>query len=171
MRKNTTPLTDEQRELRAIEHEKKKVAQLTSPEDAAKLIAEMIREYALDIKGMKPHARERLTEELNAEKLPTYWSIEWDHAFTVGCTLYVRLDHDDVDSGKMYTILTFKPVVEVNWSGTGRSPAAALASIALYREVSELAALIEARLSEIRTIGSARLLTDTRQIVGESTET
>jgi hypothetical protein len=40
--------------------------------------------------------------------------------------------------------------------------AAALAAIELYREVTVLAALIETRLAEIHTIGSAQLLSDSQ---------
>jgi hypothetical protein len=160
MRRHSAPLTAEQLERAAITREEKEVARLVSPEDVARLIVELLREYAIDIKGMEPYARDRFLQELKAEKLSTRWAIEWRRTFGVGCTLYVRLDSSDLRGGEKYRIQTFKPVVEVNWGGTGRSVAASLASIELYREVTALAALIEARLAEVHSIGTASLLTE-----------
>jgi hypothetical protein len=160
MRKNSATLTDEDRAWQALAREEKKVSQLTSTEEAAKLVISMLREHALDIKGMMPYARERLVKEPDGEQVTIHWSVEWSRAFSVGCTLYVRFVSADFVRGTKYLMNTYTPQIEVNWSGTGRSVAASLAAIELYKEVTALAALIEARLAEVHSIGTASLLTE-----------
>jgi len=81
--------------------------------------------------------------------------VEFKRAFSVDCTLSI-----DFDSGERKPICrrgsrevvdhvwVQRPRIEISWSSTGRSVSNAFAAATLYREVAELAALIDARLAD-----------------------
>lgn len=112
---------------------------------AIDIAAGIIREH--EITGMRPFDASR-GGDLN---------IEFKRARSVSCDLYVRFttgERREVHSGRgrnreiVGHVWVQRPIVEVCWSSTGRNVAAATAALALYREVTELAALIESALSE-----------------------
>jgi hypothetical protein len=107
----------------------------------------MVRAYG--IFGMKPHEERRLAHFIEtAEEREEYsLSVDWERAWSVGCSLRVGFRHEtETYDGKK--IRRAYPTVEVSWSSTGRSVAAARASVALYAQVTDLAALVETFLGE-----------------------
>ena len=99
---------------------------------------------AANIRGMK---------SLNDSTFGGGLSLEFERGWTIGCRLSIRFDLDydsrvtNPDNTKQ-AVTFFKPVIDLTWSSTGRTVAAATASLALYREVIELAAELEAVLNE-----------------------
>jgi FAD/FMN-containing dehydrogenase len=84
-----------------------------------------------------------------------YLTLEVERAWAVTASLYVRLESDwngrlvNPDNDREVARL-MRYAVELSWSSTHRSVAAAAASVALYRELVELAAEVEAILAEGR---------------------
>jgi hypothetical protein len=125
------------------------VEQIMSEEDAAKLVVDLVTTHA-------PHGLKR-DRNWNASSL----TFEFARGWSLSCTLSVSFTSGERTTvrgrerrGPHQTVFVQRPRVEVCWSSTGRSVAAATAALALYRDVTELAALIEARLAE-ETIGFA----------------
>jgi hypothetical protein len=75
--------------------------------------------------------------------------LKTDRAWGVGCNLDIYFEPDyttvKLDNGEAYRL---KPIVKLGWSSTSRSVATALACIHCYTELTQLAALIESKLSE-----------------------
>ncbi|MBI2388665.1 MAG: hypothetical protein HYV09_03525 [Deltaproteobacteria bacterium] len=85
--------------------------------------------------------------------------VEFQRGSAIGCSLSISfgaMRREEARGAGRHapteTVLVQQPRIEICWSSTGRSVATATAAIALYREVTELAALIAARL-EGETIG------------------
>lgn len=85
--------------------------------------------------------------------------VEFHRASGIGCSLSVSYGGMRREEARgegrrapVETVMVMQPRIEICWSSTGRSVAAATAAIALYREATDLAALIEARL-EGETVG------------------
>jgi hypothetical protein len=120
---------------------------IISPTEALKIAEVILREYA--IRGMQPF-KVSSSDFLN---------VEFKRVGGVGCDLsigfstgdrkpvYARRGNEVVDHAWVQRL-----DVKVCWSSTGRSVASATAHLALYREVVELAALIESRLAQ-ETVG------------------
>jgi len=120
---------------------------MISAEAAIQIAADTVREHA--IRGMRPFDVSR----------GGCLNLEFKRGWAVSCDLSIRLSSGDrrpVHERRGREVVAHmwvqRPIVEVCWSSTGRSVAAATAALALYREVTELAALIESRLAE-ETIG------------------
>lgn len=84
-------------------------------------------------------------------------SIEVERSFGCGCRLSIDLSWSGLTTestgrrrgdGKTYRVMRQKVVVDLGWSSTKRSPAEAMACIALYREMTEAGATIQAALNE-----------------------
>ncbi len=101
--------------------------------DAVKMILASV--AAANISGLRDRDR---TEEQDARSGTMFF--RWERAWAVGCDLDVTIDGRHGVG------------VRIGWSSTGRSPAAARASVVLYSAVTDLACLIEAQLSGF-TIG------------------
>ncbi len=120
---------------------------IISADAALQIAADIAREHA--IRGMRPFDVSR----------GGYLNLEFKRGWAVSCDLSIRCSsgerrpvHDRRGREIVGHVWIQKPIVEVCWSSTGRNVAAATAALALYREVTELAALIESRLAE-ETIG------------------
>jgi hypothetical protein len=118
---------------------------LISADAATQIAADTIREHT--IRGMRPFNISR-GGSLN---------LEFKRAWAVTCDLAIRFSSGERRAvhgrrGEVSHVWIQRPIVEVCWSSTGRTVAAATAALALYREVTELAALVESRLAE-ETIG------------------
>ncbi|MGZ6067064.1 MAG: hypothetical protein ACXWVM_31995 [Polyangiales bacterium] len=121
---------------------------LISTDAAIQIVADLLREQS--VRGMR------------ALDVPTYGSslhIEFKRAWSVSCDLSLSFSsgertavHARRSSSVEDHVWVQRPNVQVCWSSSGRDVATATACLALYREVIELAALIEARLAE-ETIG------------------
>jgi len=123
------------------------VEQIISEEDAAKLVVDVV----------TTHAPQGLKRDWNTSSL----TFEFARGWSLTCTLSVSFTCGERTKVRgrdrrapQETAFVQRPRVEVCWSSTGRSVAAATAALALYRDVTELAALIDARLAE-ETIGFA----------------
>jgi len=94
-------------------------------------------------------------------KPEAYWSsdsvrIEIQRSFGCGCSLDVSLRWSGFQTEtagrkgdqKTYRVMRRKVEVDLGWSSTGRTPAKALATIALYREMAEAGATLEMALNE-----------------------
>lgn len=125
------------------------VEQIISEEDAAKLVVDLVTAHA-------PHGLKR-DRNWNAAML----TFEFARGWSLTCSLSVTFTSGERTTMRgrerrapHQTAYVQRPRVEVCWSSTGRGVAAATAALALYRDVTELAALVEARLAE-ETIGFA----------------
>lgn len=111
------------------------------------LVAKMIQEAG--IAGPKRGEPARLEHFLeNAVAREEYdFGYEWERGWAVGCRIHVGFRHErEAYDGKK--VRRSYPIVDVTWSSTGRSVAAARASVVLYGQVTDLGALIEAVLAE-----------------------
>lgn len=115
--------------------------------DAMAEIREMV--IAAGIRGMRP------LNELSA--FADYLSIEVERAGrAVTATMYVKAEragHEAAqwpDAPEGAKVFWNKIAVELSWSGTSRSIATTTACIALYRELADLGAEIEARFERER---------------------
>ena len=103
-------------------------------------------------RGTRPHD---LAYLLGDDEARSYLSIEVERGWAVNCTLNVSVHYEGIKdvrepgaghAAPTYKIPTYKLDVTVNWSSTGRTTVQALAAVALYQEMVQLAAEIEARL-------------------------
>lgn len=92
--------------------------------------------------------------------LSNYIHVEFERGWAIGASLSIRLDREgrevanpDAAPDLFDGVGRLAAVVEVGWSSTSRTVAEATASLALYREVTELAAELEATLDRMK-IGS-----------------
>jgi hypothetical protein len=123
------------------------VDRIMSEEDAARLVVEVVNAHAPQ--GLK---RDR---DWSASSL----TFEFARGWSISCSLSVTFMSGELTKVRgrerrapHQTVYVRRPRVEVCWSSTGRTVAAATAALALYRDVTELAALIDARLAE-ETVG------------------
>lgn len=118
---------------------------------AVQLIRDIVKRSLFS--GLSDYTRQELENPPFEDHMP---SLEWRRSFSTSCGLYVRFDRDldyagrdAVKDGKAKTYAErWIPTVEVTWSSTGRSVSQATAAIALYQQVTRLAAEIEARLGD-----------------------
>jgi len=74
-------------------------------------------------------------------------NLSWDRAWGVGAGLSVAITRENGTKGGYggrVPCVRFRTSCEVTWSSTGRDVKSATAALALYRQVVDLAALIEA---------------------------
>lgn len=74
-------------------------------------------------------------------------NLSWDHAWGVTAGLNVAVSRENgakAGYGERVPCVRFRTSCEVTWSSTGRDVKSATAALALYRQVVDLAALIEA---------------------------
>ena len=118
------------------------------------------------VPGAKQHYVEAIGRQMLVDGDGYGWTnltMEWERTWAVGCTLYVNFERnleersERVSKGvsKKYVCEVYSVKVDVSWSGTSRSPAAARASVALYSQVADLATLIQAQLEPL-SIGRVR---------------
>lgn len=125
-----------------------------TPEAAVRELA--ARMFAGAPRGTYPSSLEELAEA-TATGAATTLRIDARRAWGVNGTLSVRLNVNDHAhptaperaAGANWSISMYRGTVEVSWSSTGRSVAAATAALALYRELVELGAELEAVLGEM----------------------
>ena len=73
--------------------------------------------------------------------------LRWERAWGIGATLCARVDREGghkAGYGGQVPCVRFRTSCEVTWSSAGRDVKSATAALALYRQVVDLAALIEA---------------------------
>lgn len=78
---------------------------------------------------------------------PVDLNLSWDRAWGVGATLRVCVEREKGDKagyGGRVPCVRFRTGCDIGWSATGRDVKSATAALALYRQVVDLAALIEA---------------------------
>ncbi len=78
-----------------------------------------------------------------------YLTIEWERSWGVGCSLSISIGHGRLEQEEMRVVHHRKVRVEIGWSSTGRGTAEAIAAIALYQQVAQLACLIESVLARM----------------------
>lgn len=74
-------------------------------------------------------------------------SLSWDRAWGIGASLRVCIEREKGDKagyGGRVPCVRFRTSCNIGWSSTGRDVKSATAALALYRQVVDLAALIEA---------------------------
>lgn len=74
-------------------------------------------------------------------------SLSWDQAWGVGANLRVTIQREEGTKGGYggrVPCVRFRTSCNIGWSSTGRDVKSATAALALYRQVVDLAALIEA---------------------------
>lgn len=118
------------------------VAAGLSTTDAYKKINDIVK--AFNIRGISPSSSEYRS------------TVQVERAWGVGATVYFSYDRSsdalvnpDDSNQRVYT---YSLKVEISWSGTSRSLAEATASIALYRELTEMAAEVEAIMQRERVV-------------------
>ena len=74
-------------------------------------------------------------------------SLSWERAWGVEASLGIRVEREKGDKsgyGGSVSCVRFRTGCQIGWSSTGRGVKSATAALALYRQVVDLAALIEA---------------------------
>lgn len=113
-----------------------------------------LRSTLVSILAMHPIYGARHTDEYISRHL-TYdfgyraidLSLSWDRAWGVGASLHVCVEREKTDKagyGGRVPCVRFRTSCDIGWSSTGRDVKSATAALALYRQVVDLAALIEA---------------------------
>jgi hypothetical protein len=111
-------------------------------------VAELVKEYAPLIPGCTSNLSE--IQQYFRDSISADWSRSW----TVGCSLYFVLHYKGREIKEDGTeVQTYDCAVNINWSATGRTPAAARAAIALYSAVTDLGAQIETMCDSFGYIG------------------
>lgn len=77
-----------------------------------------------------------------------YTSVRIERGWGISADVFVNMAPGDMEEFTDGTMMRCNPRIEISWSSTGRTVSQAQASIALYQEITNLAALIEARLAE-----------------------
>lgn len=122
----------------------------TSKVDAMIAVAELLRHHLPLIPGLRYGADSKIADLFQAAKEGRDWfGIEWERSFAVGVSLNIALRPGLIDRADGHMLYHQRPVVEVSWSGTSRSPAESMAAIALYQQVAQLACLVEAALARM----------------------
>ena len=117
-----------------------------------------IRDYApIGLKGVnyylmgypQPSELERMTNRMGSG----IYNFTWERGWAMSCTLYVHTslgnrEYLTDDDGTLYSYTEYQVKVELSWSSTTRSVAEAQAAITLYQEVTNLAALLQARIDQ-----------------------
>lgn len=73
--------------------------------------------------------------------------LSWERAWGVGASLHICVEREKSDKsgyGGRVPCVRFRASCDIGWSSTGRDVKSATAALALYRQVVDLAALIEA---------------------------
>jgi hypothetical protein len=78
-----------------------------------------------------------------------YLNIAFERSWGVGCDISVSIRHSGLEREETRMVLHKRASVEVSWSSTGRGPAEAMAAIALYTQVAQLACLVQAVLDRL----------------------
>jgi hypothetical protein len=117
-----------------------------------KTLVEMFQQHAAVIPGLKPyHAGKWMVEMTSGELYPSSLYLEWERAWTVSCTLSVTFDsereREEKDGETVSVTYLTTPKFSVSWGSTGRTTAQAQASVVLYQQIINLAALLEAACS------------------------
>src|SRR3954471_14755095 len=122
----------------------------TTRRQAMDAVTELLGQHLPLIPGLRAGADRTLADlRGRVENGTDYLNIEWSRSFGVGCSLSIGLRAGRVEREEERVIYHARPVVEVNWSGTSRSPAESMAAIALYQHVTQLACLVETVLARL----------------------
>jgi hypothetical protein len=117
---------------------------------ALQAAATILGEYLHTIPGLRSSAENTVAdiwEQVTAGR--DHLAIEWDRAWGANCSLSISLHHASLEQEETRIVHHVRASVELSWSSTGRSPAEAVAAIALYRQVAELACLLESVLARM----------------------
>ena len=117
----------------------------TSPQQAMSKAAEIIKQHAATIPGLRDDFAERLASALDHG----YINIEWERSWGVGASLSVGFRHGRLEQEETRIIYHKRGDLSVGWSSTGRTPTEAMAAIALYTQVAQLACLLESVLGHL----------------------
>ncbi len=120
----------------------------TTRRDAMFAALEVLRHHLQLIPGLRTSADNAIADiwaQVDAGR--DYLNIEWDRSWGVGCSLSVSMRHNGIEREETRIVYHSKAVVEVGWSSTCRSGAEAMAAIALYQQVAQLACLLESVLA------------------------
>lgn len=95
------------------------------------------------------HTDEEITRNLSYEfcSRAIDLSLRWERAWGIGATLRILVEREKGDKagyGGRVPCVRFRAGCDIGWSATGRDVKGATAALALYRQVVDLAALIEA---------------------------
>jgi hypothetical protein len=90
------------------------------------------------IQGMTKSAGQLMED---AKRCLPGFTVTWERTWAVGASIMVRFEKTGAQS-KGHEIL--RPEIEISWSSTRHSVVTALAALTLHREVTELAALVQA---------------------------
>lgn len=119
---------------------------LTDPKEALKKAAQII--LASNIRGIRTDHKGRLADQ-DFGFDGGHVSVSYERGWAMGCDLNISMAYGEPEKEKNGTIHEIRIArVQVSWSSTGRTPAAALAAVTLYSEVTALAAEIETVLGE-----------------------
>jgi hypothetical protein len=122
----------------------------TTSREAMQAAAEVLRQHLPLIPGLRTSADNAIAdlwEQVQAGR--DYLNIEWSRSFGVGCSLSIALRHARVEQEETRIVHHLRATVEVGWSSTGRGPAEAMAAVALYQQVAQLACLVETVLARL----------------------
>lgn len=127
-----------------------RLASSFSLDAATKLIARLLLDAAP--RGAKPSDMQRLRDAVESGDLGfgSSLSLEVERAWGAHANLSVGLDRETVeaDDGSRWDV--FAVSCQLSWSATGRTVAASVAAIAVYQELTALAAEVEARMASER---------------------
>lgn len=131
------------------------MSKLITVKEAITRVAERVLDA--NIRGMSPHSR-TIVQRVAETGDRTFLTAQYSRSFGVSCTLSVEIDtlqgdnmtYRDRNTGVTVSYTRHKPIVQVSWAACGsNSVSTAVACIALFREVTELAADLEAMLDGV----------------------
>ena len=123
--------------------------QTATPQQAMSTCLDFLMNNAQAIRGMSTANCVQLNEQAATarEHRVSCVTLYWERSWTASCHMDIRLATDRVRTLKGGAQeVTYSPEVNVAWSSTSRTVAEATAALALYREVVELAAEVQALL-------------------------
>ncbi len=125
-----------------------KLQEIHDPNEAIKTAATII--LAANPRGMRNERELKASVEEGDGVSGDYLNVSFERGWAIGCSLSINMTHSDSETDKKAGMRRELRAaqVEVSWSSTGRSAASARAAIALYSEITDLAAEIESVLGE-----------------------
>jgi hypothetical protein len=118
-----------------------------APQQAMERAVGIIRQHLPLIPGFRDS--DRVEDRLQSAIAQHYLNIEWERGWGLGCSLSISIRHGRLEMEETRIVHHREVRVEVGWSSTGRGPAEAVAAVALYQQVTQLACLIESVLGEM----------------------
>lgn len=119
----------------------------TSTEQAMDQAVKVVRDHLAMIPSLK--IPEWVEQRLADAARNDYLNIVLDRGWGISCGLNISLRHGGLEREETRMVLHKTARVEVSWSSTGSEPAEAMAAIALYTQVAQLACLLESVLGRL----------------------